>query len=108
MRLNFTQITTAAGDSATAAAIGIAPNSTNSKIYLCTIAASYSDSTVPTKAMTIVDGGTTRGTIHVGGARPRDITFNPPVEMHDSATISLPASGVASAVGAVTLGYFTL
>ena len=108
MRLNYGKLVAATGDSVTAAAASFNAISTNSKIYLSTICASYSDSTVATKAMTIVDGSATKGTVHVSGLRPRDIPFIPPIEMHDSVTISLPASGVASAVPSLTIGYFTI
>jgi hypothetical protein len=106
IRINPGIMATANGDSASAATVGISPISTNSKIFVCGASLSFSDSTVATKAATIKDGGVTKVTIHVGGTTPRDITFNPPIEMHDSVDGSLPASGVSSAVGTINLLYF--
>ncbi len=106
LRLNPTIPVTANADSASAGAIAISPSSTNAKIFICGASLSYSDSTVTTKAATIKDGGTTKATIHVSGSYPRDITFTPPIEMHDSVDASIPASGVASAVGTINLIYF--
>ncbi len=94
---------TATGDSTTAATVGIAKPSGGARIKITGISASFSVAAI--KAFTLVDGSTTKGTFHVHNQR--DVYFDPPLEIMDSATVSLAAVGAAGS-SAVNVQYFKL
>lgn len=95
---------TATADNA-AATVTIADVSGQSH-YITGISASFSVSQTTAKLMTITDAGSTVGNYHVFG--DRDIIFSSPLEIRGAAVVSLPASGTAGQIGAVTVNYYTL
>ena len=88
-----------------AAAVTIA-DQTSASHFITGISASFSVSQATAKLMTVTDAGTTVGNYHVFG--DRDIIFSSPLEIKGAAVVSLPASGTAGQIGAVTVHYYTL
>lgn len=94
---------TATADNA-AATVTIADQA-NGLICITGISASFSTAQTAGKLMTVTDAGATVGNYHVFDTR--DITFASPLEVRGAAVVSLPASGTAGQVGAVTVHFFT-
>lgn len=88
-----------------AATVTIA-DQTNASHFITGISASFSTAQTAAKLMTITDAGTTVGNYHVFDNR--DIIFSSPLEIKGAAVVSLPASGTAGQIGAVTVNYYTL
>lgn len=88
-----------------AATVTIA-DQTNASHFITGISASFSVLQTVGKLMTITDAGTVVGNYHVFDTR--DIVFESPLEIKGAAVISLPASGTAGQIGAVTVHYYTL
>jgi len=78
----------------------------NASHFITGISASFSVLQTVGKLMTITDAGTTVGNYHVFDNR--DVIFSSPLEIKGAAVISLPASGTAGQIGAVTVHYYTL
>lgn len=95
---------TATADNA-AATVTVA-DQTNASHFITGISASFSTAQTAGKLMTITDAGTTVGNYHVFDNR--DIIFSSPLEIKGAAVVSLPASGTAGQIGAVTVHYYTL
>ena len=99
----WTILATGTGDSATAASVAIPKPAGGGRIKIAAVSASFSVAAI--KSFTIVDGSTTKGTYHVHNQR--DVLFDPPLDVADSATVSLAAVGAAGA-SAINVHYFKL
>lgn len=99
----FTKLSTTTADNA-AAAVTLAKPANGAKHKVCEVSASFSAAAI--KLLTITDGGTVKGNYHVHNQR--SVMFDPPLELLDSASISLAASGTGGVIGALTVSFFTL
>lgn len=89
-----------------AAATVTVADQTNASHFVTGISASFSTAQTAAKLMTLKDGSTVVGNYHVFDNR--DIVFPSPREITGALEVSLPASGTAGQVGAVTVHYYTL
>jgi len=78
----------------------------NASHFITGISASFSTAQTAAKLMTLKDGANTIGNYHVFDNR--DIVFSSPIQVNGVAEVSLPASGTAGQIGAVTVHYYTL
>lgn len=104
MKENYVISTYAAGDSATAATVSFAKSSGGSKVYLTTITAGFSGTA--TKELSVTEVSTKKFSTYVANASTPTINFDPPLELNDSATVSLAASAGASVIPVVSVTYF--